>query len=161
MYHVHTIMTEELSGGHVLDDSSQGSDNPSVLGEKEKESVGSTQDDSHVEIQTRESAAQGRKRSTPSLAKGTTESCPIKKIKPTRKKVAVKTPVKPTPPTSHLAGRDCLNRPPGESLVEPALSSRRLEKQALVEALCLSVKQTNYHMSRSHSEIPETQSLEF
>ena len=154
-------MTEELSGGHVLDDSSQGSENLSVRGEKEKESVGSTQDES----QGQRPAAQGRKRSTPSLAKGTTttESCPIKKIKPTRKKGAVKTPVKPRPPTS-LDSRGRLTSLPGEPpLAEQALSSGRLEKQeALVEALCLSVKQTNYHMSQSHhAEIPETQSLEF
>ena len=150
-------MTEELSGGHVLDDSSQGSENLSVRGEKEKESVGSNQDES----QGQRPAAQGRKRSTPSLAKGTTEeSCPIKKIKPTRKKGAVKTPVKPRPPTSLDLGDSRPGEPP---LAELALSSRRLEKQeALVEALCLSVKQTNYHMNRSHhAEIPETQSLEF
>ena len=147
-------MTEELSGGHVLDDSSQGSENLSVRGEKEKESAGSTKDDD--ESQGQRTAAQGRKRSTPSLAKGT-ESCPIKKIKPTRKKGAVKTPpVKPRPPTS----LDLPTSLPGESsLAEPALSSKRLEKQeALVEALCLSVKQTNYHMSRTH-HAEETQSL--
>ena len=147
-------MTEELSGGHVLDDSSQGSENLSVRGEKEKESAGSTKGDDESQGQ-----AQGRKRSTPSLAKGT-ESCPIKKIKPTRKKGAVKTPpVKPRPPTSLDLPTSLLGE---SSLAEPALSSKRLEKQeALVEALCLSVKQTNYHMSRSHAEIPETQSLEF
>lgn len=145
-------MTEELSGGHVLDDSSQGSENLSVRGEKEKESAGSTQDES----QGQRTAAQGRKRSTPSLAKGT-ESCPIKKIKPTRKKGAVKTPpVKPRPPTSLDLPTSLLGE---SSLAEPALSSKRLEKQeALVEALCLSVKQTNYHMSRTH-HAEETQSL--
>ena len=155
-------MTEELSGGHVLDDSSQGSENLSVRGEKEKESAGSIQDES----QGQRTATQGRKRSTPSLGKATTtttESCPIKKIKPTRKKgAAVKTPaVKPRPPTSLDLPTTSL---PGEpSLADPTLSSKRLEKQeALVEALCLSVKQTNYHMNRTHhAEIPETQSLEF
>ena len=157
-------MTEELSGGHVLDDSSQGSENLSVRGEKEKESAGSIQDES----QGQRTATQGRKRSTPSLGKATTtttttESCPIKKIKSTRKKgAAVKTPaVKPRPPTSLDLPTTSL---PGEpSLADPTLSSKRLEKQeALVEALCLSVKQTNYHMNRTHhAEIPETQSLEF
>ena len=121
-------MTEELSGRHVLDDSLQGSYNPSVRGEKEKESVWSTQDNCSGEIKT---AVQGWKRSTQSLAKGTTkaESYPIKKIAK-RKKVAVKTPVKPTPPTSlHLVGRDHLGEP---LAAESALSSRRLEKQALI-----------------------------
>ena len=153
-------MTEELSGRHVLDDSLQGSYNPSVRGEKEKESVGSTQDDRPDEIKTAIQGAKGWKRTAPSLAKGTTkaESCPIKKIAK-RKKVGVKTPVKPTPPTSlHLVGRDHLGEP---LAAESALSSRRLEKQALIEALCLSVKQSNYHMSQSHAKITETQSLEF
>ena len=138
-------MTEELSGGHVLDDSSQGSENLSVRGEKEKASVGSTKDNDESQGQR----TQGRKRSTPSLAKGTIESCPIKKIKQVRKKGVVK----PSPPTEQPGGLE----PP---LVEQA---RRLEKQeALVEALCLSVKQTNYHMNQSHRHhAEETQSLEF
>ena len=138
-------MTEELSGRHVLDDSSQGSENLSVRGEKEKQSIGSTKDES----QGQRPAGQGRKRSTPSLAKGTIESCPIKKIKQVRKKGVVK----PSPPTEQPGGLE----PP---LVEQA---RRLEKQeALVEALCLSVKQTNYHMNQSHRHhAEETQSLEF
>ena len=159
-------MTEELSGGgHILDDSSQGSDNPpTVRGEKEKESLGSTQDEL-LKTAAAVPGNKGRKRTAPSLAKGTkttkAESCPIKKIAK-RKKVSVKTPPdqKPTPTTTRLnLGRDQHETTLTAAAAEPALGPT--QKQALVEALCLSVKQTNYHMSRSHAEIPETQSLEF